>query len=207
MNKTIFFLLYFILLFFFNSCKKEITVPTVKTTLVQIDKNNNYITITGNVASEGASAVSKRGFCWSTVPNPTVSDATSSNSYGPGQFSQEITGLALNSTYYLKAYATNANGTSYGNQLEIKTLSAGKFGLVGFDSLSFKTTRINVNIENLGDINIKSIGICYSSTGTPSFKNDSTTVVHSNITDKTFSISLKNLSVNTKYFCSSIHKY
>ena len=183
-----------------SSCKKEISAPTVKTTLVQIDKNNNNITVTGNVTSEGASAVSKRGFCWSTVTNPTVSDATSSNSYGPGQFSQEITGLALNSTYYIKAFATNANGTSYGNQLEIKTLSAGKFGVVSFDSLSFKSTRINVNIENLGEINIKSIGICYSNTGTPSFKNDSTTVVHSNITDKSFSISLKNLSVNTKYF-------
>lgn len=183
-----------------SSCKKEISAPTVKTTLVQIDKNNNNIIVTGNVTSEGASAVSKRGFCWSTVTNPTVSDATSSNSYGPGQFSQEITGLALNSTYYIKAFATNANGTSYGNQLEIKTLSAGKFGVVSFDSLSFKTTRIIVNIENLGEINIKSIGICYSNTGTPSFKNDSTTVVHSNITDKSFSISLKNLSVNTKYF-------
>ena len=188
-----------LLILIISSCKKELSVPTVKTSSIQIDKNNNYITVTGNVTSEGASAVSKRGFCWSTVTNPTVSDATSSNSYGPGQFSQEITGLALNSTYFIKSYATNANGTSYGNQLEIKTLSAGKFGIVSFDSLSFKTTRIIVNIENLGEINIKSIGICYSNTGTPSFKNDSTTVVHSNITDKSFSISLKNLSVNTKY--------
>ena len=196
------FKLWGVLLFIFiiSSCKKEISAPTVKTTLAQIDKNNNYITATGNVTSEGASAVSKRGFCWSTVTNPTVSDATSTNSYGPGQFSQEITGLALNSTYYIKAYATNANGTSYGNQLEIKTLSAGKFSLVSFDSLSFKSTRININIENLGEINIKSIGICYSKTGTPSFKNDSTTVAHSNLIDKTFSINLKNLSVNTKYF-------
>ena len=124
-----------LLILIISSCKKELSVPTVKTSSIQIDKNNNYINVTGNVTSEGASAVSKRGFCWSTVTNPTVSDATSSNSYGPGQFSQEITGLALNSTYFIKSYATNANGTSYGNQLEIKTLSAGKFGLVSFDSL------------------------------------------------------------------------
>ena len=196
--KPFYFLVFFTILF---SCKKEgVTTPAVKTTSIQVDKNNNTATANGEVTAEGASAVSKRGFVWSTVANPTVSDALSSNQFGPGVFTQQITGLNLGTTYYLRAYATNANGTTYGNQLDFKTLVAGKFTSISFDSLSFKSVKINVNIESLGDITIKSIGVCYSKTGTPSIKSDSTTILNSNITDKNFSVGIKNLTINTKYF-------
>ena len=196
--KPFYFLVFFTIVF---SCKKEgVTTPAVKTTSIQVDKNNNTATANGEVTAEGASAVSKRGFVWSTVANPTVSDALSSNQFGPGVFTQQISGLNLGTTYYLRAYATNANGTTYGNQLDFKTLVAGKFTSINFDSLSFKSVKINVNIESLGDITIKSIGVCYSKTGTPSIKSDSTTILHSNITDKNFSVGIKNLTINTKYF-------
>ena len=143
--KPIYFLILFII---FSSCKKEgVTTPAVKTISVQVDKNNNIASANGEVTSEGASAVSKRGFVWSTVANPTVSDALSSNQFGPGVFTQQISGLNLGTTYYLRAYATNANGTTYGNQIEFKSLSAGKFSSISFDSLSFKSVKINVNIE------------------------------------------------------------
>ena len=199
--KPIYFLIFFTI---FSSCKKEgVTTPAVKTTSVQVDKNNNIATANGEVTSEGASAVSKRGFVWSTVANPTVSDALSSNQFGPGVFTQQISGLNLGATYYVRAYATNANGTTYGNQIDFKTLTAGKFASISFDSLSFKSVKVNVNIESLGDISIKSIGVCYSKTGTPSITSDTMTILHSNITDKSFSVSVKNLTVNTKYFIRS----
>ena len=188
-------------LFTLIACKKDgVTTPAVKTTSINVDKNNNVATVNGEVTAEGASGVTKRGFVWSTVVNPTVSDASSSNQFGPGVFTQQISGLNLGATYYVRAYATNANGTAYGNQLEFKTLTAGKFTSISYDSLLFTSVKINVNIESLGDIAIKSIGICYSKSGTPSFKNDSTTIIHSNISDKSFSISIKNLTFNTKYF-------
>lgn len=191
----------FISLFTLISCKKDgVTTPAVKTTSVNIDKNNNVATVNGEVTAEGASAVTKRGFVWSTVVNPTVSDASSFNQFGPGVFTEKISGLSLGTTYYVRAYATNANGTAYGNQLEFKTLTAGKFTSISTDSLLFTSVKINVNIESLGDISIKSMGICYSKSGTPSFKNDSTSILHSNINDKSFSISIKNLTTNTKYF-------
>jgi hypothetical protein len=191
----------FISLFTLISCKKDgVTTPAVKTTSVNIDKNNNVATVNGEVTAEGASAVTKRGFVWSTVVNPTVSDASSFNQFGPGVFTEKISGLSLGTTYYVRAYATNANGTAYGNQLEFKTLTAGKFTSISTDSLLFTSVKINVNIESLGDISIKSMGICYSKSGTPSFNNDSTSILHSNINDKSFSISIKNLTTNTKYF-------
>mgnify|MGYP000076273864 CR=1 FL=1 len=135
---------------FLFSCKKEgVTTPAVKTTSIQVDKNNNTATANGEVTAEGASAVSKRGFVWSTVSNPTVSDASSSNQFGPGVFTQQISGLNLGTTYYVRAFATNSNGTTYGNQLDFKTLVAGKFTSISFDSLSFKSVKINVNIEDI----------------------------------------------------------
>lgn len=185
----------------FICCKKDgVTTPAVKTVSINLDKATNFVTVVGEVTSEGSSAVTKRGFCWSTVNNPTVSDASTTNEFGPGKYSTQISGLALGTTYYIKSYATNSSGTSYGNQIEFKTLSAGKFGTLSFDSLFFRSARINVNIENLGEITIKSLGVCYSKSGTPSVKNDSTTVLHSNVTDKVFSIGLNNLDANTKYF-------
>ena len=188
----------------FLSCKKDgVTTPAVITKSIQVDKNNNIATANGEVTSEGASAVTKRGFVWSTIANPTVSDAISSNQFGPGVFTQQISGLNLGATYYVRAYATNANGTAYGNQIDFKTLTAGKFASIGFDSLSFKSVKVNVNIESLGDISIKSIGVCYSKTGTPSITSDTTTILHSSITDKSFSVSVKNLTINTKYFIRS----
>jgi hypothetical protein len=76
-------LIYFIIFVtIFASCKKEgVTTPAVKTTSIQVDKNNNIATANGEVTSEGASAVTKRGFVWSTVANPTVSDSLSSNQF------------------------------------------------------------------------------------------------------------------------------
>lgn len=198
MNKII---QYIFLISLFICCKKDgVTTPAVKTVSINIDKASNFVTVVGEVTSEGSSAVTKRGFCWSTVNNPTVSDASTTNEFGPGKYSTQINGLELGTTYYIKSYATNSSGTSYGNQIEFKTLSAGKFGSLSFDSLFFRSARINVNIENLGEITIKSLGVCYSKSGTPSVKNDSTTVLHSNVTDKVFSIGLKNLDANTKYF-------
>jgi uncharacterized protein (TIGR02145 family) len=71
----------------------------------------------GNVTDEGGAPVTARGVCWSTITNPTLSDNFSSDGTGPGTFSSSITGIIAGTMYYVRAYATNANGTVYGNQL------------------------------------------------------------------------------------------
>lgn len=69
----------------------------------------------GYVASDGGKSVTSRGVVWSTSQNPTVELLTKTNDgSGNGQFSSTVTGLEQNTTYYVRAYATNANGTSYG---------------------------------------------------------------------------------------------
>ncbi len=77
-------------------------------------------TATGNgtITSIGASLVSQHGHCWGTSVNPTTSDSKTQNGWGVvGAFTSAITGLTAATTYYVRAYATNTQGTSYGNNI------------------------------------------------------------------------------------------
>ncbi len=71
----------------------------------------------GTISYPGASAITARGVCWSTSPNPTLANGFSSDGAGIGTFTSNLTGLTAGTTYYVRAYATNAGGTSYGNEL------------------------------------------------------------------------------------------
>jgi hypothetical protein len=79
----------------------------------------------GNVTSAGSSSVTARGVVWSTSPNPTVALSTkTTDGSGTGTFTSAITGLTANTTYYVRAYATNTSGTSYGNEISFTTLNS-----------------------------------------------------------------------------------
>ena len=77
----------------------------------------------GYVSDDGGATVTARGVCWSTSPNPTVSDSHTTDGTGTGGFTSNITGLTVNTTYYVRAYAINSEGTTYGNQVSFKTLN------------------------------------------------------------------------------------
>ena len=75
----------------------------------------------GNVTSDGGADVTARGVCWSTSQNPTISNSHTTNGSGTGSFTSSITGLTPNTTYYVRAYATNSAGTNYGAQKTFTT--------------------------------------------------------------------------------------
>ncbi|HKL66961.1 MAG TPA: fibrobacter succinogenes major paralogous domain-containing protein, partial [Bacteroidales bacterium] len=77
----------------------------------------------GNINDDGGSPVTNRGICWDTSPGPTKETNTgfTNDGEGTGMFSSSMTGLEANTLYYLRAYATNDVGTSYGDQLEFTT--------------------------------------------------------------------------------------
>jgi len=75
-----------------------------------------------NFISDGGSAVIEKGLVWGTMPNPTIALPTKTTEGGGLiNFTRKITGLSEKTTYYLRAYATNAVGTSYGNQIVFAT--------------------------------------------------------------------------------------
>lgn len=85
-------------------------------------------TATGNgtITSEGGSSITQHGHCWNTSINPTTSNSKTQNGDGfYGAFTSAITGLTATNTYYIRAYATNTEGTSYGNNVIIVAGVAG----------------------------------------------------------------------------------
>jgi len=80
----------------------------------------------GNVIDDGISAVTVRGVCWSTNQNPTLNDDYTTNGSGTGPFTSKIIGLSKNTSYYVRAYATNSKGSAYGNQETFTTQIGGE---------------------------------------------------------------------------------
>jgi len=85
----------------------------------------------GNVTSDGGSAITARGVCWSTSVNPSTADSHTTDGTGTGTFTSSITGLLANTTYYVRAYATSAFGTAYGDDVSFTTSNDGTGVLPG----------------------------------------------------------------------------
>lgn len=99
---------------------KEYTLPEVSTDRIK----NVYITscqVAGIVGYDGGKPVTERGFCYSTRSNPTIQDTKVPAGKGEGPFDNFLNGLNENTTYYVKSYAINALGLSYGDELSFTT--------------------------------------------------------------------------------------
>lgn len=87
--------------------------PGVHTIGVSVKGSNTAVCV-GEVTDSGNAALSARGFCWSTSPNPTLNDSHTSGSPYVGVFRDTLTGLSPDITYHYRAYAVNEAGVAYG---------------------------------------------------------------------------------------------
>ncbi len=110
-----FALLMLAILFGFSSCERDNELPTVSTNEIEYVGESEAET-GGIVFAEGSSSVFARGVCYSTESNPLVSDNCTVNGFSKGGFYTMITGLTPATTYYARAYASNSEGTSYGEE-------------------------------------------------------------------------------------------
>jgi len=102
------------------SCKKEpdpLALTTVSVSAI------TYLTATsgGNITSDGGSAITSRGVCWSIAQSPTTDDSKTEDGSGTGTFSSALTDLTPETPYYVRAYATNSDGTTYGDEVSFTT--------------------------------------------------------------------------------------
>jgi uncharacterized protein (TIGR02145 family) len=104
----------------------------------------------GNITNNGGTNVTQRGVVWSTSPNPTTANSQSSDGSGTGNYTSNLTGLTTNTTYYLRAYATNSWGTAYGNQLSFTTTSGGS-GIVSIPGAGVSFDGYNYSSIVLGN--------------------------------------------------------
>jgi len=158
-----------------DGCKKKADPATVTTTAVT-DVTVTTATSGGNVTSDGGAEVTARGVCWGTSTKPTITNSKTSDSKGTGSFTSSLTGLTENTLYYVRAYATNSEGTSYGNEVTFTTsqvVAATVTTTIASDVAS--TTAVSGgNVTADGGASITARGVCWATTANPTTTNDKT---------------------------------
>ncbi len=118
-------------------------LATISTTAISSITGSSAIS-GGNITNDGGSLVTQRGVCWSTSPSPTTANSFTSNGSGTGSFLSNLSGLTVNTIYYVRAYAVNSAGISYGNELSFLTSPNGSIVSnpgpgVTFDGYTYST--------------------------------------------------------------------
>lgn len=174
-------------------------IPILSTTTIS-NIANNTASSGGTITTQGSSAVTARGVCWSTSPSPTTANSKSTDGTGTGSFTSALTGLTANTTYYVRAYATNSSGTAYGNQLIFLTTANTQLPTVtttNASSITNTQATTGGNVTNQGSSAVTVKGVCWSTTQNPTTANNKT-VNGSGI--GSYSTDIYPLTANTTYY-------
>jgi uncharacterized protein (TIGR02145 family) len=108
-----------------GACKKNDSAPPVVPKLTTSAVTNisfNSATTGGVITDNGGSAITASGICWSKTNNtPNLTDSVKSGTTASGSFTFTLNNLSENTTYYVRAFATNSAGTGYGNVVTFNT--------------------------------------------------------------------------------------
>lgn len=144
-------------------------------TLTTSDVKNILITTClagGNISYDGGKPVVDRGVCLSLSANPTIQDIRIQIGQGEGDYGIVITKLKPFTTYFIRAYAINEIGISYGNELSFKTQD---YRLVTLRTLDPEAVQIfeatlGGETQDAGGGEIIQRGICLSRTPNPTIE-------------------------------------
>ncbi len=154
----------------------------------------------GNVLDDGGSAVTARGICFGTSSNPTISNSITSNGTGYGSYTSSLSALTEGTTYYVRAYATNSVGTSYGNEVIFTTVAFTK-PVVTTDTVKSITAATATSGGKIaldgGGAPITARGVCYGTSPSP----DTSNFITTNGTGiGNFVSAISGLSLSTTYY-------
>ena len=177
----------------------QILLPSVNTSAI------SSITETsaqsgGNVSDHGGASVTARGVCWSTTQNPTTSDDCTSDGSGTGSFNSNLTNLDPDTQYYVRAYATNSEGTAYGNQRDFTTDAKAGLPSISTSSISSITetsAQSGGNVSDDGGASVTARGVCWSTSQNPKTSDDCTS---DGSGTGSFTSNLSSLNPDTKYY-------
>ena len=177
---------------------KAAILPTVVTTPVtEIDYHNAIVG--GNVTSDGGATVTERGVIYSTSQNPTTSNTKITSGTGRGLFTCDITNLQDGTTYYVRAYAINKKGTSYGEQKSFttKAYAVPTVTTSSATNISYTSATVGGNVTNDGGATVTERGVVYSTSQNPMTSN---TKITSGTGTGSFTCDITNLQEGTTYY-------
>lgn len=126
----------------YRSEDTELDFPAVTSATVS-NISYSHATVTAEATFDGGSVINAKGFCWSTDSNPGFSDQCTDVGSGLGPFDAQITNLDQNSQYYVRSFATNSLGSTFGEQQVFTTrklASPTAMDASGVDAVSFTAT-------------------------------------------------------------------
>lgn len=124
--------------------------PVINTTAISNLTRTSAIS-GGIVSSDGGAPVTVRGVCWSKTENPDVNSNKTMDGEGLGFFTSSLTGLSAGTKYFVRAYASNIAGTSYGSQYTLTTDGVAG-GTLTYNGVTYLTVTIGTQewtAENL----------------------------------------------------------
>jgi len=135
-----------------------ITMPSPPdiTTLSDSAISYNKVKAFAVVRNKIGGTISSRGFCWSTSTNPTINNSQIQVGNGEGEFQYILTGLSAKTKYYLKAYAVNELGISYGNEIVFitGTMSIPGSGMTDIDGNKYQSTILGQQEWSSNNLNV-----------------------------------------------------
>lgn len=163
------------------SVHPESTLPAVETeSITSVDIANGTAIFNGNVLEEGDPAYTEKGFVYGIVPNPTIDDTKKEVSgNNTGKYSANISGLEEGKEYHIRAYATNANGTAYGEDKKVDmtaTMPTVQTKSPTNRNIANGTATFNGAISEIGDLPYTERGFVYADVHNPTLDDTKVTV-------------------------------
>ncbi len=175
------------------------TTITLGTVITAPVSNIQQTTCTGGgeVTGDGGSPVTARGVCWSISPGPTIADSKTTDGSGMGEFESEISGLTGNTLFYLKAYATNGAGTTYGEQITFTTAPVmPQVSTLPVTNITLTSATAGGNVTGDGGAAVTSRGVCWSLNPEPGLTDS---IISGGTGTGIFACSMTDLTENTTY--------
>ena len=146
-------------------CKPDPEAPTVVTREV-LEITADSAKVVCEVVNDGRAEVTVRGVCWSTSQNPTIDDDKTEDGTGIGVFTSQLHSLNPNTTYYVRAYAVNNVGVSYGDVKNFTTEESAPVmsnQVITVNGVSFTMIAVEGGTFNMGAQNVDPNGLNYDS--------------------------------------------
>lgn len=166
-------------------------------------------TLGGEITETGASGIIERGVCWSTSPSPVIDDNKAIfylfGGDGIEPFSREITGFLANTTYFVRAFATNGDGTAYGQEENWTTSPEIALPAVTTNEPEGITTNSAVlggHVDNTGGTYVNEWGIVYGTSSNPTVDDNKFVIQNTDINGGSGSIgvTISELNAGTNYY-------
>jgi len=171
-------------------------LPVVETGTGQ-STGGTTATVAGNVKSDGGSAVTARGVAYGIQPSPVISGGIVASGTGTGIFTANLTGLALGTKYYARAFATNLGGTSYGAEVSFTTWNAPTVSTTVASSVLAYSAIVGGSVTSDGQAGVTERGVVWSTSQNPTTASNKAT---SGSGTGNFSVTLNSLTPKTVYY-------